>query len=121
MLLDRVCPGGGWNAGNSVVYGRALAPHPDDTAVALLALKDRSDEPAVRRSLAWLEDYTSTISSPWSLAWSALALAAHSRCIRRLLSALAEHVRPSGIQDNATLAVLGLAFDSERALLLLTS
>jgi hypothetical protein len=26
MLLDRMCPGGGWNAGNSVVYGVALAP-----------------------------------------------------------------------------------------------
>lgn len=37
MLMDRVCPGGGWNAGNGVVYGSALAPHPDDTAIALLA------------------------------------------------------------------------------------
>jgi len=121
MLLDRVCPGGGWNAGNSVVYGRALAPHPDDTAVALLALKNRADEPAVSRSLAWLEDYTSTISSPWSLAWSALALAAHSRCVGRLLSAWAEHVRPINIEDNATLGVLALALDFERSLPLLVT
>jgi len=35
MLLDRVCPGGGWNAGNGVVYGVPVAPHPDDTAIAL--------------------------------------------------------------------------------------
>ena len=121
MLLDRVCPGGGWNAGNGVVYGRALAAHPDDTAVALLALKNCSDEPAVSRSLAWLEDCTSTLSSLWSLAWSALALAAHSRCVRRLVSALAEDVHPIDIQDNATLAVLALALDSERSFLLLTS
>ena len=26
MLLDRACPGGGWNAGNGVVYGAAVAP-----------------------------------------------------------------------------------------------
>ena len=25
MRLDRMCPGGGWNAGNSIVYGAALA------------------------------------------------------------------------------------------------
>jgi hypothetical protein len=26
MLWDRMCPGGGWNAGNSVVYGVPLPP-----------------------------------------------------------------------------------------------
>ena len=55
MLLDRVCPGGGWNAGNGVVYGVPLAPHPDDTALALLALSLEIQEPAVQRSVEWLE------------------------------------------------------------------
>ena len=57
MLLDRACPGGGWNAGNGVVYGTALAPHPDDTAIALLALRDRATAPdcAKRRSTIWNE------------------------------------------------------------------
>ena len=27
MLLDRMCPGGGWNSGNGVAFGVALAPH----------------------------------------------------------------------------------------------
>lgn len=31
MLLDRSCPGGGWNAGNSVVYGVPLAAHVEPT------------------------------------------------------------------------------------------
>jgi hypothetical protein len=39
MLLDRMCPGGGWNAGNSVVYGVALAPHIDATSIALAGLR----------------------------------------------------------------------------------
>lgn len=121
MLLDRVCPSGGWNAGNGVVYGAALAPHPDDTAVALLALKNRADESAaVRRSLVWLEAKASKISAPWSLGWSALALAAHGRCANRLLSCLAEQLRPLDIRDTATLAVLALALDRERSLRLLT-
>jgi hypothetical protein len=29
MLFDRMCCGGGWNAGNSIVYGVALAPQMD--------------------------------------------------------------------------------------------
>ena len=41
MLFDRACPGGGWNAGNGVVYECPMAPHIDDTAIALLALRDR--------------------------------------------------------------------------------
>jgi hypothetical protein len=38
MMLDRKCPDGGWNAGNGVVFGVALAPHIDANAIALLAL-----------------------------------------------------------------------------------
>ena len=37
MLLDRACMGGGWNAGNAVVYGVPLRPHIDATAIALAA------------------------------------------------------------------------------------
>jgi hypothetical protein len=37
MLLDRACVGGGWNSGNSVVYGLPLLPHVEATAIALCA------------------------------------------------------------------------------------
>src|SRR5215471_475270 len=47
MLFDRACPGGGWNAGNGIVYGRAMSPHPDDTAIALLALVRHQNEPFI--------------------------------------------------------------------------
>jgi len=40
MLLDRACVDGGWNSGNSVVYGVPLRPHVEATAIALLALQD---------------------------------------------------------------------------------
>ena len=121
MLLDRVCPGGGWNAGNGVVYGVALAPHPDDTAVALLALKNHADESAVIESLAWLESNAATISAPWSLAWVVLALAAHSRDVGPLLGSLVNLVGRVDIQDTATLAIVALALDFERSLTLLGS
>jgi hypothetical protein len=54
MLLDRMCPGGGWNAGNSVVYGVPLTPHIDATSFAIAALRFHYHLPEVRQSLSWL-------------------------------------------------------------------
>lgn len=78
MLLDRACPEGGWNAGNSEVFGVPLDPHPDFTAMALLALNGRSSEPSpiIAKSLGYLPDRLATSESLYSLAWAALALAA---------------------------------------------
>src|SRR5712692_3361943 len=56
MLLDRMCPGGGWNSGNGVAFGVPLAPHIDATSIALLALTRREEDPCVQRSLHWLEN-----------------------------------------------------------------
>jgi hypothetical protein len=54
MLLDRACPGGGWNAGNAVVYGVPLRPHIDATAIALAGLRFHYHLPIVRNSLTWM-------------------------------------------------------------------
>ena len=116
MLLDRACPSGGWNAGNGVVYGTALAPHPDDTAIALLALRDREQDPLVQGSVDYLERVAPTLSAPWSLAWAILALAAHRRPIASLSSSLAAFPDLSGTEDTSTLALVCLALDQQRAL-----
>lgn len=79
MLLDRACPQGGWNAGNSVVFGVELDPHPDFTAMAALALRDtrHSREPVVHRSLDYLAGRLKSSLSPYSLAWALIALSAY--------------------------------------------
>jgi len=111
MLLDRVCPSGGWNAGNGVVYGAALSPHPDDTAIALLALYGHPKEPAVEMSLEWLEEAAPTLGAPWSLAWSILALAAYRRSVGPLLESLSHFPDLSRLEDTSTLALVCLALD----------
>ena len=116
MLIDRACPGGGWNAGNGVVYGSALAPHADDTAIALLALRDRAKEPVVQGSVDYLERVAATLTAPWSLAWAILALAAHRRPTTSLSSSLVALPDLSSIEDTSTLAVVCLALDQPRAL-----
>jgi hypothetical protein len=44
VLADRECTGGGWNYGNRVVYGEALAPFVQTTAAAVLALQGAEPE-----------------------------------------------------------------------------
>ena len=116
MLLDRACPGGGWNAGNGVVYGSALAPHADDTAIALLALRDQAKEPVVQGSVDYLERVAATLTAPWSLAWAILALAAHRRPTTSLSSSPVAFRDLSSLEDTSTLAVACLALDQPRAL-----
>ncbi len=79
MLLDRACPQGGWNAGNSVVFGVELDPHPDFTAMALLALRNaaHSNQTLVHRSLKYLVGRLDGVFSPYSLAWAVLALSGY--------------------------------------------
>lgn len=119
MLMDRACRGGGWNAGNGVVYGSTLAPHPDDTAIALLALNNRTEHPVVQASLKWLERTAQTLTAPWSLAWAILALAAHGRAVAALLTSLMDLPHLSGRDDTCTLALVCLAADYPRSLVAL--
>lgn len=109
MLYDRMCPGGGWNAGNGVVYGAGLAPHPDVTALALLSLSKQPMNAAISASLEWLKGRAETCRAPWSLGWTILALHAYAAPIRPWIDALCSVVEGAEINDCATQAVVCLA------------
>jgi Prenyltransferase and squalene oxidase repeat len=109
MLYDRICPLGGWNAGNGVVYRSPMAPHPDATAVALLALRGEPGDDLVTPSLEWLERRAETCFAPWSLAWTILALDAFGRPTEYLIKRLAVVAEAADIGDCATLAVAAMA------------
>jgi hypothetical protein len=109
MLYDRICPGGGWNAGNGVVYGFPLAPHADTTALALLSLLGEPPNDFIAASLDWLERRAETCFAPWSLAWALLALDAFVRPTELLTDRLCSVVDPAEANDCATLAVASLA------------
>jgi len=107
MLRDRACPQGGWNAGNGIVFGAALQPHIDTTAVALLALTDQAD-PAAARGLDWLRQATTDCWAAYSLAWSALPFLIHQHpavddCIAKLVQVL------SSVDSVSNIETLGLA------------
>jgi hypothetical protein len=115
MLFDRMCPGGGWNAGNSVVYNIALTPHIDASAIALSALRKHSRNPEVQQSLSWL--VSANCPSAYSLAWRILALRSYlgvqpdfraiiERAREQLIGLLEDPPRSA---DTATLALSILA------------
>jgi hypothetical protein len=110
MLLDRACVVGGWNSGNSIVYGVPLPPHIEATAIALLALQDEERTPMIRMSLAWLKQRSATIEAVESLAWSILGLFVYREPVEDLKARLVTLIGDgSEIRNNATLATAILA------------
>jgi hypothetical protein len=81
LIRDRVIRSGGWNYGNSTVFGADLRPHPAPTGLALLALADTddADNPLISQSCAYLERILPTTRAPQSLCFGILALTARGR------------------------------------------
>ena len=92
MLIDRACVGGGWNARNSVVYGMALSPHVEATAVALMALQDEPRTPLTTQSVEWLRAQTASLQTVSSMGWSILSLFLFGAPVEDLKSRLAARV-----------------------------
>lgn len=114
MLLDRACPSGGWNAGNAIVFGVELDPHPDFTAMALLALRDPAlkELREVSGGLDYLARRITVVRSAYTLAWATMALHAHGHPAANLATSLLRS-RPSPWMAESTqaLALSALALE----------
>ena len=88
LLVDRCCEQGGWNYGNSNVLGQQLKPFVPTTAIALLALQDRTSLPEVRRSLQYLEEHATEERSGSALALASMALQIYGRDDSAVVTAL---------------------------------
>ncbi len=76
MILDRQLPHGGWNYGNTTVFGRELHPMPENTGAALAGLAGQAEQGTVARSLDYLQGEVDRLRTPVSLGWVLLGLAA---------------------------------------------
>ena len=74
MIYDRMCKGGGWNYGNSKVFGEALWPYPDVTAVALIALQDHQSSQPNQESVRALRKMMQETDSGFALSWGTICL-----------------------------------------------
>jgi hypothetical protein len=118
MLFDRMCPGGGWNSGNPLIYGVAGVPRIGPTAWALLALQDHAERAEVQMSLEYLEGAYKDIQGAASLALAHRCLAAYGRRVPPLAPALGELYSHSRFFESVlTLAWAELALQEEGIIL----
>lgn len=76
MLMNRQLAHGGWNYGNTLVYGKELFPFVDTTGVALAALAGHVAKEEVSGSLNFLRKEAERCRTPLSLAWALFGLGA---------------------------------------------
>jgi hypothetical protein len=109
LIVDRAVPGGGWNYGNTIVFGAALRPQPGPTGIALLALAacGRRDCPAVPPALDYLRRTLPSIRAAASVGWGVLGLKAHPTCPPEAASWLEESYERCTGRPDATVG-LGL-------------
>lgn len=119
LLLNRQLPEGGWNYGNTRVFGVTLQPLPDSTGVALTALARMVPRTQVAASLEYLERHAPGLRTPRSLGWSLLGLRAWGEEPSESLPWLADCLRRQEVvpYDTESLAVLTLALAPEGGLL----
>lgn len=76
LLLDRQLPQGGWNYGNTTVFGKTLGAMPTSTGIAVWALAGLVDGKQIAGSLEWLRQRLVNLRTPLSLGWALRSLAA---------------------------------------------
>lgn len=108
MLYDRMCPGGGWNSGNPLVYGVPGDRRVGPTVWALLALRRYATRAENQQSLEWLEGAYHQIAGPTSLALASLCLEAHGRPQPAFEARLASQYETNGFLDSVPAAALSL-------------
>lgn len=109
MLLDRACGIGGWNYGNSNVYGQELWPYVPTTALGLLAMQDRRDHPIMTKSLQQLQRDVRAERSTLAIALAIICLRVYGIVPDPLVDDLLENSRTPGREAGSADDILGLA------------
>lgn len=112
MLIDRQLPGGGWNYGNTTVFGQELHPMPAHTGQALCALAGIASASEIRRSIAYAEDALAQMTTPFSFCWSLYGLRAWKIHVARIpehVAAIMARQSRYGAYATPLLAMLALA------------
>jgi hypothetical protein len=120
MLLDRQLPSGGWNVGNTVVFGKELLPVPELTGHALTALNSFTNTRIVQKSLDYLNKIIQDLRTPLALAWGLFGLTSWNlrpENYRRLILETLERQEKYGPYDTDLLSQLIVAYYTEADLI----
>jgi hypothetical protein len=112
LLLDRQLPHGGWNYGNTLVFGQELRPMPLNTGIALNAVRNETPLENIQGSLTYLKNRVTSLRTPRSLGWSLLGLGAWQNRpaqAQRLIHECFDNQERYGTYDTSSVALLILA------------
>ena len=84
------------------------------SALALLAMQDRREEPAIVQSLEWIERHATTERSALALSLAALCLAVYGRAVGPVIEALRREGRGWISVDTSKSEVARAALDAGR-------
>ena len=120
MILDRQLPGGGWNYGNTLVFGQKLLPMPETTGLALVAVQGLVEETEIEASLGYLKTHIPSSRTPQALSWGLIGLSAWDQTLQAsdalILRALARQ-KEIGLYDTEGLSLLLLASRARKGLI----
>jgi uncharacterized protein (DUF362 family) len=126
LLLDRALDAGGVNYGNRRIFGVSLEAIPGPTALMLLALQGRPDDPRIAKAVDYLRTRALAGDDLEHLCWARLALDAYADRpgVRDALPVIEDRVRAAHAARAANpwvrpapprLALTALALDAGRA------
>jgi len=119
LLLHRQLSAGGWNYGNTVVFGKELHPMPETTGMALQAVADVPPRSGVKKSLSYLRSQAPSLRTPFAVAWTILGLSAWQEQIpdeHEHLDSIIRKQEQDGPYDTVSLSLLVLARYCRRGL-----
>lgn len=119
LLLDRQLPRGGWNYGNTKVFGQELLPFPESTGMALNALRGVVPQGQVQKSLDFLQARLQEVRTPLALSWGLMGLASWGEEPAGALAWIEECLEKQkrfGPYDTASLSLLLVASRARQGL-----
>jgi len=120
LIMDRQLGSGGWNYGNTTVFGTELWPIPECTGVALNALSGLVPENRIACSIEYMKASAACIRTPLALAWGILGLDAWdqrpARADEWILESLSLQNR-YGVYDTTLLGQLLTAYHARGGIL----
>jgi len=108
LLMDRQLNQGGWNYGNTIVFGQELRPMPENTGMALNALAGRVTEESIKASLEYLEFQIQSLRTPLSLGWCLMGLGAWGKRPDNSKERVLDSLKLQKIYGNYTTTLLSL-------------
>jgi hypothetical protein len=119
MLMDRQLPKGGWNYGNTRVFGKELHPMPETTGIALAAIGGQAPNSSIKKSILYLKTNIDKMQTPLSLGWSILGLSAcgeRPQKVNQTVIHCLKNQNRYGIYDTAMLSLMIIAFFTDNGI-----